>query len=188
MWEGAGEREKAIEIYERGYKVLVDAIEDNRERSSASGGVANSGQIEKVSGKEVMRAVSMALKIGDIITSASSIVNTQGSSSDNSNAEVEESEAEANRAERYYVFAVEQMLRLSLNVQQRDQVDIEVIHQSNSVPETKDDKDEGVRKGLNLANEVSPLELASGLERLGEYYSRRGNIEYVRNVPAEVRT
>lgn len=185
MWEEAGEWEKAVKIYDRAWKVLLLAIEMGRERDNERGGiglVVDGKGGEGVGGKEVMRAVQIALKMGDLITTASELA---ASRSTMLQEEVEEEEeGSSSLAEKYYVFAVEEMLRLSMNVRQREQVGIELLHhhqqqqhQPGSTAVTGDEEAENEKKKLQLSEEVSPLELASGLERLGEYYARRGIIE-----------
>lgn len=172
MWENAGELDKAIQTYEIAFQIVLDAIEASRQSSIASGGMG-----EAIGGKEIMRAVSLALKMGDLITS--SVEGTTTASTSNQSAVVEGEAA----AERYYVFAVEEMLRLSMTPIQSEQVGIELLHETTAKDKANNaetsSKDTSKATGLVLAETVSVLELASGLERLGEYYSRRGNIESV---------
>lgn len=51
MWEEAGERGKAIEVYERGYKEISDLME------------LDDVQLNE---NEIMRGVSLAMKLGDL--------------------------------------------------------------------------------------------------------------------------
>lgn len=170
VWESAGDTEKALEIYGRAWSMIVEAIEASRQRLADDGGVNNAG-VEQVGDKEIMRAVSIALKMGDLVTVAAETT-ASGARMKGFSLEGEL------RAERYYVFAVEEMLRLSLNPVQTEQTALEVLHQIAPSEDTKASEEaNGKKRGLVIAEAVSPIELASGLERLGEYYTRRGNME-----------
>lgn len=134
MWEDAGERGKARECYELGWREVVRLLE----------GQENEGE------KEVMRGVAIAIKIGDLW--------------------VEEGSKGDREAEKYYVWCVEEMMKLGMSEAQKNKVDEEVIH---GIVAEKDAED----KGMELPKWLGNVELVAGFERLGELYARAGNTE-----------
>ena len=135
MWEDAGERGKARECYELGWREVVQLLE---------------GQ-EKEGSKEVMKGVAMAMKIGDLW--------------------VEEGRKGDGEAEKYYVWCVEEMMKLGMTEAQKSKVEEEVTH--GIVAGKEEDK------GMELPKWLGQVELVAGFERLGELYARAGNTERV---------
>lgn len=108
----------------------------------------------KVSEKEIMRGVAVGMKLGDLY------VEVGGKEGDK-------------EAERYYVWCVEEMMRLSMTDSQKDKVREELEH--GIVAEGGDPK--GGDKGMDLPLWLGKVELVAGFERLAELYSKAGKIE-----------
>lgn len=151
MWEGVGERAKAMEAYDLGWKEVCDALDAER---STGEGIQGS---RKLSGEEIMRGVAIALKMGDIC--------------------VEAGKAGDLDAEKYFVWSVEEMLRLGMTEGQKSQVKIELEH--GGVGPGKEPEDEKKDNGLELPAWLGKVELSAGLERLGDLYTRSGRPEWV---------
>lgn len=119
---------------------------------------AEDGKIGKLSQDEVLRGVAIALKIGDLYVD----------------------EGKDAEAEKYYVWSVEEMMKLGMSDEQRSKVDSEVVHgivavNAKSLGMDEPDKD----TGMDLPKWAGKVELVAGFERLGDLYARQGKIEYV---------
>ena len=145
MWEDIGEKGKAIDCYSQGWKEVCDALA--LERTTEEGAVGG----RKLSSQEIMRGVSIAFKMGDIC------VESGGKSGDK-------------EAEKYYVWCVEEMLRSTMNESQKTRVEEEMQH--GGVGPDAPKSETAKQDGLELPEWLGKVELAGGLERLGELYSR----------------
>lgn len=109
--------------------------------------------------EEVMRGVAIALKVGDLW--------------------VEEGKVGDEKAEPYFVWAVEEMMRLGMTDVQKTAVGEEMLH---GMPAPRAALEEGVEArdpGLDLPVWLGKVELVAAFERLGELYARAGKIECV---------
>lgn len=165
LWEEAGDLARAIEVYDTGFQPVAAAIE----------GFTKTGQGAAPTRKQVQRGAGIAMKLGDLW------VQRGGGASPNSEATAE--------AERYYSWAVQELMRLNLTDQQRDKVKAQLSAQeeplkvppSTSSTEPGRDEDEA---DLKLPSWVGEVELVAAMERLGDLYSRTGKIECVPALPA----
>ena len=115
------------------------------------------------------------MKLGDLW------VQRGGGASPNSEATAE--------AERYYSWAVQELMRLNLTDQQRDKVKAQLSAQEEplkvptTISSTEPGRDED-EADLKLPSWVGEVELVAAMERLGDLYSRTGKIECVPALPA----
>lgn len=172
MWEAAGDLARAIEVYDTGFQPLAAAVEAHNKQPGS--GVAPTR-------KQVQRGAGIAMKLGDLWVHSAG-PNLAG-----------EAVAEA---ERYYSWAVQELMRLNLTDKQREKVKTELAAQeqplavpapasTDAVTAPADDGDD-----MQLPGWVGEVELVAAMERLGDLYSRTGKIECVAVcaiVPAEER-
>ncbi|GAA5935655.1 hypothetical protein JCM10213_003651 [Rhodosporidiobolus nylandii] len=150
MWEEAGELGKAIEAYDTGFQPVAALAEGYKQEGWAP---ASEG--------EVKRGAGIAMKLGDLW------VRIGGA----------EGEKEA---ERYYTWAVEELMRLSLTEKQKSAVQQELARGAVVGEEVKkeDKAAEADEDDLKLPGWVGEVELVAAFERLGELYSRQGKVEF----------
>lgn len=109
---------------------------------------------------EVLRGVAVALKIGDLWVE----------------------EKVDSEAERYFVWSIEEMMRLGMTDEQKQTVLEEMTH--DAVPaKVQRTAESGAKKaeddGWDLPKWLGKVELVAGFERLGDLYSRTGKPESV---------
>ncbi|GAA5970849.1 hypothetical protein JCM11641_004480 [Rhodosporidiobolus odoratus] len=148
MWEEAGELGKAVEAYDTGFQPIAALADGYKSEGWAP---ANEG--------EVKRGAGIAMKLGDLW------VRLGGTEGDK-------------EAERYYTWAVEELMRLSLTEKQKDKVQQE-LNRGVFVGE-EPLKGEKSQEGndLELPGWVGEVELVAAFERLGEFYSRQGKVDF----------
>ncbi|KAM0787569.1 hypothetical protein ACM66B_003639 [Microbotryomycetes sp. NB124-2] len=143
MWEQAGQLGRAIQAYEQ---TLQDVLK-------LSSGAQEPSRIE------TMRAVAIAMKLGDCLVAVGG-------------------KDALKAAEERYTFCVDEMMRINLSPNQRERVKQEMetgqAAPSSSVENDRRDEDLGLPEWSNK------VELVAGMERLAELYARQGNIEYAR--------
>ncbi|GAA5875565.1 hypothetical protein JCM8547_007583 [Rhodosporidiobolus lusitaniae] len=154
MWEEAGEFGKAIEAYDTGFQPVAALVDGFKKEGWAS---ASAG--------ETKRGASIAMKLGDLWVQVGGI----------------EGEKEA---ERYYTWAVEELMRLNLTEKQQGKVKEQMEKQEKQekgekveVGEKKPASEED-EEALKLPGWVGEVELVAAFERLGELYSKQGKIEF----------
>ena len=103
--------------------------------------------------EDVLRGVAVALKIGDLWV---------------------EDKMDA-QAEPYYVWSVEEMLRLGMSDSQKDKVAEAMVH--DAVPAKPEAATKG-EDGWDMPKWLGKVELVAGFERLGDLYTRTGKPEY----------
>lgn len=154
MWEEAGELGKAVEAYDTGFQPVAALVDGARKEGW-----------DEASGEETKRGASIAMKLGDLWVRIGGI----------------EGEKEA---ERYYTWAVEELMRRNLTDGQKEKVRVQLEAQEQgkevALEEKKDDEDEDA---LKLPGWVGEVELVAAFERLGELYSKQGKIECVTYLP-----
>ncbi|GAA5981859.1 hypothetical protein JCM10908_004641 [Rhodotorula pacifica] len=155
LWEEAGDLARAVEIYDTGFQPVAAAID----------GFTKNGQGVAPTRKQVQRGAGIAMKLGDLW------VQRGGGSSPNSEA--------ISEAERYYSWAVQELMRLNLTDKQREKVKAQLSAQEEPLkvpaPAGVVDEDDA---DLKLPGWVGEVELVAAMERLGDLYSRTGKIEY----------
>ncbi|KAK4051190.1 hypothetical protein OIV83_003012 [Microbotryomycetes sp. JL201] len=143
MWEQAGQLGRAIQVYEL-------ALQDVLKLSSGA---------QEPSKAETMRAVAIAMKLGDCLVAVGG-------------------KDAIKAAEERYTFCVEEMMRMNLSPVQRERVKAEMetgqARPAEGVASDRPDDD------LALPEWSNKVELVAGMERLAELYARQGNIEYAR--------
>ncbi|GAA5885533.1 hypothetical protein JCM6882_007456 [Rhodosporidiobolus microsporus] len=150
MWEAAGETGKAIEAYDTGFQPVAALVEGFKKEGWAPAAPS-----------EVKRGAGIAMKLGDLWVTVGG------------------GEAEK-EAERYYTWAVEELMRLTMTEKQKELVQQQLAAQDKGeevpLPEKKkegEDEDE-----LKLPGWVGEVELVAAFERLGEHYSRMGKVDF----------
>lgn len=171
MWEQTGQLDRAIQVYDTGFQPIADRLERHK-LSSVDGDVAAAAGV--VGFEAVKRGAGLALKLGDLWT-------TLGAATPSLNREAQ------SEAERYYAWAVQELMRMSLTPEQKDKVKDEMDKQNNphlvpssssSSPSTRPPSgDAKGEKGLELPGWIGEVELVAAFERLGDLYSRQGRIE-----------
>ncbi|GAA5956245.1 hypothetical protein JCM21900_006582 [Sporobolomyces salmonicolor] len=149
MWEEVGELGRAIAAYDTGFQPVAAAVD----------GYKGGGAVQ-LSRAEVMRGAGIALKLGDLWVRLGGLEGDQ-------------------EAERYYTWAVEELMRLTLTDKQKAKVKAEMQRQEGgpteaAAPPAKPDEQDD----LDLPGWVGEVELVAAFERLGELYSRQGKIEF----------
>ncbi|GAA6061231.1 hypothetical protein JCM10212_002690 [Sporobolomyces blumeae] len=165
MWEAKGDLLKAIEVYDTGFQPIADRV-DSATASARSGFTTTpttTGTTGQVTTGQVQRGAAIALKLGDLWTTVGG----------------PEAESEA---ERYYTWAVQELMRLSLTDAQKDKVRQEMAAQESLGSAAKDGatatpKDSNAKGDLETPSWVGEVELVAAFERLGDLYSRQGRIE-----------
>lgn len=158
MWEKKNELERALEVYDIGFQPIAHQIQSTNQGSSGGGG--ENYEIVK-------RGAGLALKLGDLWTLVGST----------NPGVIGEAQSEA---ERYYTWAVEELMRLSLTEDQKEKVREQMENQEKGIQANpppseatgKDNKD-----GTELPSWIGQVELVGAFERLGDLYSRQGKIE-----------
>ncbi|GAA6007902.1 hypothetical protein JCM10207_004918 [Rhodosporidiobolus poonsookiae] len=154
MWEEAGELAKAVEAYDTGFQPVAALVD----------GYKNEGWAP-ASEFEIKRGAAIAMKLGDLW------VRLGGAEGDK-------------EAERYYTWAVEELMRLNLTEKQKAQVKTELDAGAlvGDAPQQQEKKKtegaEGAEEEYKLPGWVGEVELVAAFERLGELYSRQGRIEF----------
>ncbi|GAA5897638.1 hypothetical protein JCM5296_003744 [Sporobolomyces johnsonii] len=149
MWEEVGELGRAIAAYDTGFQPVAAAVEGYK-----------GGEGAPPSRAEVMRGAGIALKLGDLWVG---LGGPEGN----------------HEAERYYTWAVEELMRLTLTDKQKAKVKAEMQRQeagpteATAAPAKTDEQDD-----LELPGWVGEVELVAAFERLGELYSRQGKVEF----------
>lgn len=167
MWEAVAETARAIDAYDTGFQPVAALVDAHK--LDARGAPAPSE-------KEVRRAAAIAVKLGDLWI-------RQGASAAAGGGGGGEADSEA---ERYYSWAVQELMRLSLTDEQKAKVKAQLAAQdaptseANAAEERDKAKAEG-DKDLEVPGWVGEVELVAAMERLGELYSRQGRIECVRS-------
>ena len=165
LWEEAGDLARAIEVYDTGFQPVAAAIE----------GFTKIGQGAAPTRKQVQRGAGIAMKLGDVW------VQRGGGASPTSEATAE--------AERYYSWAVQELMRLNLTDKQRDQVKAQLSAQEEPlkvpISSTEPGRDED-EADLKMPSWVGEVELVAAMERLGDLYSRTGKIECAPALPSGV--
>jgi tetratricopeptide (TPR) repeat protein len=166
MWESTGRLDKAIQVYDTGFQPIADLLA----RGSGGGGGGGGSTIQV---EEVKRGAGLALKLGDLWV-------TLGNSEPSLNGEAQQ------EAERYYSWAVGELMRLSLTPEQRAKVKTEMDKQENPgrattppsmLAEEEKEKEKEKETGIELPEWIGEVELVAAFERLGDLYSRQGRIE-----------
>lgn len=163
MWEAAGDLARAIEVYDTGFQPLAAAVDaHNKQVGSATAPTR----------KELQRGAGVAMKLGDLWAHSAG-PNLAG-----------EAVAEA---ERYYSWAVQELMRLNLTDKQREKVKTELATQDQPLAVPVPASTEAVTPvagaddgdDMKLPGWVGEVELVAAMERLGDLYSRTGKIECV---------
>lgn len=160
MWESTGQLDRAIQVYDIGFQPIAHALEQYK----GGGGGGPGANYE-----QVKRGAGLALKLGDLwVTSGASDPRMDG-----------EAQSEA---ERYYSWAVGELMRLSLTPEQKLKVSEQMDAQEKGVPVAQEVKTDGgikkeEEKGMELPSWIGEVELVAAFERLGDLYSRQGKIE-----------
>ncbi|BGP07771.1 hypothetical protein JCM10049v2_003611 [Rhodotorula toruloides] len=153
MWEEAGELSKAIAAYDTGFQPIAALIDGFKVGEGAQPSV-----------EEVKRGAGIAMKLGDLWIR---LGGAEGTS----------------EAERYYTWALQELMRLNMTDKQKQRVKDEMASQDAPVPaagpqastkkgEIKDDET------LQLPEWLNDVEVVAAMERLGDLYSRMGKIEF----------
>ncbi|GAA5970999.1 hypothetical protein JCM3765_002290 [Sporobolomyces pararoseus] len=156
MWEKKNELERALEVYDIGFQPIAYQIQSTNQGSRGE----NSVDIVK-------RGAGLALKLGDLWTLLGSM----------NPVAVGEAQSEA---ERYYTWAVEELMRLSLTEDQKEKVREQMDNQEKGIqsnPPSSDATGKDNKDGMDLPSWVGQVELVAAFERLGDLYSRQGKIE-----------
>jgi hypothetical protein len=155
MWETSGQIDKAVEVYDVGFQPIADYLDRQK--------FGKGGDYETVK-----RGAGLALKLGDLWT-------VLGGSTPSLTKEAQ------SEAERYYTWAVEELMRLSLTGEQKEKVKREMENQERGIanaPAEEEKKKQGEEdKGMELPGWIGEVELVAAFERLGDLYSRQGRIE-----------
>ncbi|GAA5908187.1 hypothetical protein JCM8208_000337 [Rhodotorula glutinis] len=171
MWESVAETARAIEAYDTGFQPVAALVDAHQLGTTTSSSTATTERAP--SPVEVRRGAAIAVKLGDLWLK-------QGGAPGASRAGEADSEAE-----RYYTWAVQELMRLSLSDEQKAKVRAQLDAQEvgaraageavGDKGEKKGDKEED--KNLKVPGWVGEVELVAAMERLGELYSRLGRIE-----------
>ncbi|GAA6027477.1 hypothetical protein JCM8097_007882 [Rhodosporidiobolus ruineniae] len=151
MWEAAGEPAKAIEAYDTGFQPVAALAEGYKSEGWAP-----------ATAFEVKRGASIAMKLGDLWVAVGG----------------PEGEKEA---ERYYEWAVNELMRLNLTEKQKGVVKERMAAQEagkKAEPAAKKAEEGEEEDEMKLPGWVGEVELVGAFERLGEFYSRQGKIEF----------
>ncbi|GAA6023121.1 hypothetical protein JCM11491_000078 [Sporobolomyces phaffii] len=164
MWESIGQLDKAIEVYDVGFQPIADALEASNSLSVTGGGGGDSSSAPPTL-EQVKRGAGIALKLGDLWV-------TLGATNPQLN------RAAQSEAERYYSWAVGELMRLSLTPEQKRKVRSELDRQEKGeAPAPAEEKEKKEEKGIDLPGWIGEVELVGAFERLGDLYSRQGRIE-----------
>ncbi|GAA5861974.1 hypothetical protein JCM3774_001371 [Rhodotorula dairenensis] len=162
LWEEAGDLARAVEVYDTGFQPVAAAVEG----FTKGDGPGQRGTAAPTR-KQVQRGAGIAMKLGDLWVQ-------RGAGTDpNSEATAE--------AERYYSWAVQELMRLNLTDKQRDQVKAQLSAQDEPLAAPTPSSTSATSDGeadLKLPSWVGEVELVAAMERLGDLYSRTGKIEY----------
>ncbi|GAA6058124.1 hypothetical protein JCM3770_005952 [Rhodotorula araucariae] len=153
MWESVAETARAIDAYDTGFQPVAALVDGYKP------GAVDDGRAPSVA--EVQRGAALAIKLGDLW------VKLGGSEADS-------------EAERYYTWAVQELMRLSLTDDQKAKVEAELAAQDAppaSVAKAPAEKKASEDDELKLPGWIGDVELVAAMERLGELYSRMGKIE-----------
>lgn len=162
LWEGAGDLARAIEVYDTGFQPLAATVD----------AYVKNGRGPAPSRKEVQRGAGVAMKLGDLW------VRRGGSAFEGGGEAVAE-------AERYYSWAVQELMRLNMTDKQGATVQAEMAAQENpsatpaSAPAGGAQGSPDGEADSELPAWVGEVELVAAMERLGDLYSRTGKIECV---------
>ena len=181
MWESVAETARAIEAYDTGFQPVAARVEAHQLGTASSSSSSSGGA--PPTPVEVRRGAAIAVKLGDLWLK-------QGGSAA---AGVRAGEADS-EAERYYTWAVQELMRLSLSDEQKAKVRAQLVAQEALRAEGEGEGEgEGEKKGdkggkegedeLKVPGWVGEVELVAAMERLGELYSRLGRIECVAQFP-----
>lgn len=163
LWEEAGDLARAVEVYDTGFQPVAAAIE----ASTKGQGQGEATTIAAPTRKQVQRGAGIAMKLGDLWVQRGAGANPN-------------SEATA-EAERYYSWAVQELMRLNLTDKQREKVKAQLRAQDEPLEVSAPSPVAGIEDreaDLKLPSWVGEVELVAAMERLGDLYSRTGKIEY----------
>ncbi|GAA5850194.1 hypothetical protein JCM9279_003562 [Rhodotorula babjevae] len=167
MWESVAETARAIEAYDTGFQPVAARVDAHQLGGGASNVNAPPTPVE------VRRGAAIAVKLGDLWLK-------QGGSAAAAAAGARAGEADT-EAERYYTWAVQELMRLSLSDEQKAKVRAQLAAQEAPAAAAGEKKgDKGGKEGeeeLEVPGWVGEVELVAAMERLGELYSRLGRIE-----------
>ncbi|GAA5939397.1 hypothetical protein JCM3775_001698 [Rhodotorula graminis] len=169
MWESVADTQRAIEAYDTGFQPVAARVEAHQLATSSSSSVTSTPP----SPVEVRRGAAIAVKLGDLWLK-------QGGGGGGAAVRAGEADSEA---ERYYTWAVQELMRLSLTDEQKAKVRAQLVAQdapaaaaAGEAPTDKKARKED-DKDLEVPGWVGEVELVAAMERLGELYSRLGRIE-----------
>ncbi|BGP39789.1 hypothetical protein JCM10450v2_003760 [Rhodotorula kratochvilovae] len=155
MWESVAETARAVDAYDTGFQPVA-AVVDGYKLDGGAGGSAPTTA-------EVQRGAALAIKLGDLWVKLGG-----GKEADS-------------EAERYYTWAVQELMRLSLTDEQKAKVKAQLDAQDAPPPPaaeaTSEEKKVSEDDDLKLPGWIGDVELVAAMERLGELYSRMGKIE-----------